>query len=616
MRLLSSSILFSMVACSAGSGPDGGEATGGGSEASGGGAATGGGAASTGGGSSSAGGGAAGGTAGGSAMGGGSTATGGGSAGGFVDAGSSAPVVLSATAPNNRTVNVQLSQPILISSVSDAGTQFTIPGLVVNAASVLNDVVKLKTATQAAGITYAVTVAATVLDAQSRPVGMPNVATFTGAAPNGVRFPDAGTVLNPMVDANHPPNDGVCRLARVVGYPGDGTTCGFQRGGPAMLPQLLRDGYHIAPNEAFYNLTWLDGGFDTGHAPACGECLELTGPRGTLVGMVNEICDAAASAACGEPVVTFAVNTARLGEIAYTNGYSAVSYRWVPCPGNDKPGLIIKNYPPPILNNIEVTPYNERVPVRKVELRGPAYDAGVWATGAPLWVGRYNFYVSNGVTNPGFPAEFRLTSEQGETLTFPPLPAFTQIPTDMTIGLHVATTQFSNQRDTDVGTCAWVGVPPVVYDDQFPGLPRLQWRNFSAFGLTPGTANFAYATSCHSGSACINLGTMGSFSAQMFAATSRFPLASFKSLELWARTSGEASKQLQFQLDGFDATDTAAVMSTAASFTITPTWQKFVFDLAPLAGTLVKVNTFRVANNTGIATTSDVVLDDIRFVAP
>lgn len=92
-----------------------------------------------------------------------------------------APTLISAAARSDTTVVLTFSRRVSPTAVLVNGSQFTFNNnLTASAAAVSGKTVTLTTSAQTGGQSYLVTVASTVTDTRSTPVGTPNTATFSG----------------------------------------------------------------------------------------------------------------------------------------------------------------------------------------------------------------------------------------------------------------------------------------------------------------------------------------------------------------------------------------------------------------------------------------------------
>ncbi len=125
---------------------------------------------------------------------------------------------VAAAASGETAVVVRFGRSLDPASVLPSGSQFTIPGLAVTAASVSGASVTLTTAAQTAGTSYTVTVAGSVRDVTGSPVAAPNnQAPFTGFAP-----PAAVLINEVYYDA--PGADGPLVFTELVGPAGTDLT--------------------------------------------------------------------------------------------------------------------------------------------------------------------------------------------------------------------------------------------------------------------------------------------------------------------------------------------------------------------------------------------------------
>lgn len=153
-----------------------------------------------------------------------------------------APVVVSASAPSLTSVQVVFSRQIAPASLLANGSQFTIAGLTVTAASLSGATVTLTTSSQSAGSPYTVTAASSLTDTRGSALGMPNSATFSG-------FVQPAVVRINEVNANI---TGGCDLIELRVVQG-GSMAGFvvqeRVGGAGELSFAFPAGFSVAMND-------------------------------------------------------------------------------------------------------------------------------------------------------------------------------------------------------------------------------------------------------------------------------------------------------------------------------------------------------------------------------
>ncbi len=373
-------------------------------------------------------------------------------------------------------------------------------------------------------------------------------------------------------------------------------TCGFGPVGGEM-PALFADGYVIAPNEAFYRGAG-------GQASACGECFEITGPRGTMTVIASDICDIACCDNCRGDVAAFDLEQQRWGELVdQPGGNVAISYRWVPCAtsGNLR-AYFTGGYQAG--DRFRLVVYNHRVGVSSVEVRGSAAGAthGNWTA---LTRTPDNYFDWTGA-DAGLPIQLRVTSSQGQVVEFPIL---TALAADQRI---TATGQFDDTLGASSVSCAWPGPAPVVYDDQLQGIQGLLWRDWGSYMLQRGAPDYAHTGGCQAGAACIDVGAINAWGAIQIGYPNSFPTDFFAGIEFWVRSDGAAFTGLKFYYSGVDAAG-ASARSMMADVAVTGAWQHVRIDFPPLAMNVSRAQVVRWSNQTNGASPA-IFLDEIRFI--
>ncbi|MEM6731572.1 MAG: hypothetical protein AAF658_08440, partial [Myxococcota bacterium] len=132
---------------------------------------------------------------------------------------------------------------------------------------------------------------------------------------------------NPVCEAG-------CINGFMVGYPGDGNTCRF-RDAPGFvdLPKLAMDErnyleFFTTPDTPYAPEDFRAPGT---HPRGCGACLEVTGPNGSVVAIVNEVADVGAVGNNGR-ANSVHVQTSAILEISDSQMVQPAAMRPVPCP--------------------------------------------------------------------------------------------------------------------------------------------------------------------------------------------------------------------------------------------------------------------------------------------
>lgn len=185
-----------------------------------------------------------------------------------------------------------------------------------------------------------------------------------------------------------------------VGF-GNNGACSFKALGGTYLPTLNV----AAPNELFYN-----------NASHCGECWELTGPKGSVVVMIADMCPADSfNPQCHGDIDHFDLgSTSTFANLAPTTaGDVLMTKRQVACPVNGNVGILLEATSSSTWLGILV--YNHKVGITKVELQ----NLGTWYS---LPRASYNYWhysiaqFPNQVTGA---FNVRITAQTGDTITIP-----------------------------------------------------------------------------------------------------------------------------------------------------------------------------------------------------
>ncbi len=256
----------------------------------------------------------------------------------------------------------------------------------------------------------------------------------------------------------------ICQNSEVVGYPGNGNTCDLN-GHPnsLILPKLALSQYRY--NEFFSGRgasSYDDFTLGPAEGRACGACLEITGPNGTLVFIVNEIADINAVANNGRS------NNVHL-ESAYIDlvrdgsglGYDVV-IRPVPCPTTTTIQVkanMWNHLQPWYWTAVYYTFYQIKEPLKSVEIKAEeGHDQ--WYPLEPTWTNQWKMENYDSSTTSVYiplpdpvngPIRFRLTSIYGDVVITNPIQQVTR-PAASQIAYYDSGVQFSD-REYISGAC-------------------------------------------------------------------------------------------------------------------------------------------------------------------
>jgi hypothetical protein len=416
-----------------------------------------------------------------------------------------------------------------------------------------------------------------------------------------------------------------CKFARATAYPihrQGGVpygTCGY---GPvaSSMASVFRNAYVCAPDDETYNgFPWappvsiLTGGV----GKACGECFQVTGPRGAIVVMVADICDKQCCDNCqgslggplgGPDVQALDIETAVWTKVVnQTGGNVVVAYRKVSCePDGKNVGFFFANEGTPQVTYFRMRVVNSIVGISNVEVKGSTSGktGGKWTNLTRGWEG---YFAWTGVGDIGVPFSVRVTSIYGNVITFAQ-----QFGTgDLApLVVHDSGSQFPlpGQGSYPDDPCEWPGPPDIIFDEYLHGLSvgGLKWRDWG--GTSP---NFEYSSNCHSGSKCIDLGKLAAWGMPQIGYQTPFPSDWFKGFSFWIRSSGEQAYNklvLSWKYNGAKPTATSSTINLGA---LTTTWKLVNISFANMTNLPSEINVLQFQNGQSTTAPVNIFLDDI-----
>jgi len=279
-----------------------------------------------------------------------------------------------------------------------------------------------------------------------------------------------------------------CQTGRLTQYPiGESGnvpqgTCGF---GPvfAEMPDEFKQGQIIAANQDFYNMLKTQPQFENTCTPqsgvscgqSCGECVLVTGAKGSLTYIIGDICDTpTVGQACAGDMTQFDLNNfnaTSLKLVADDPGMEMMSFTTVPCSTS---GNIKMYFPGSWSNtiNVDLFFFNYKYLLQKVEVLGVgSTNSSKWFSLPRAWLntfewrGTSNYSGQSGdIYNGGNGFMVRLTSLYGETvessnaLSIPSVNITQQI---FDLGVQFTKSNISNPSQS----CAWPGPTSEIYAD-------------------------------------------------------------------------------------------------------------------------------------------------------
>ena len=307
-----------------------------------------------------------------------------------------------------------------------------------------------------------------------------------------------------------------CQTGRLTQYPIGTTknipygTCSF---GPVYseMPDEFKQGRIIAASQDFYN------GFKTlplftdsctpqtgvSCGQSCGECVLVTGAKGSLTYIIGDICDSpTVGQQCAGDMVQFDLNNynaTALKLVADAPGMEMMSYKTVPCSTTGN----IKMYFPGSWSNkwsVDMVFFNYKYLLQKAEIMGNgSTKTSSWINMPRGWVntfewrGTSNYTGQSGdVYNGGTGFKIRLTSIYGEVLESNKtisIPATNITTTIFDLGIQFTKSNISAPTQP----CTWPGPTNQVYFDTIIN------RKSSGLGYTNCTFGSSGCTTLFSG---------------------------------------------------------------------------------------------------------------------
>jgi len=261
-------------------------------------------------------------------------------------------------------------------------------------------------------------------------------------------------------------------------------TCNFGSVSDKM-PEEFRSGRIIAANQDYYNgfvtnldfMTTCNPQNGTSCGLRCGECVMVTGARGSASYIIGDIGDYTNSGIENVGDMTqFALNNYQnqaFKQVADDPGYELMTFRPVPCSTTGNIGFF---YPESGSNKFSValTFYNYKVQIQSVEVLGVGQSVNTTNEWAPLirqwnnkfvWRGVENFAGQSGdIYNGGFGYKLRVTSVFGEVIESSTIFGITHSNTVNTFFDLEA--QFKVSKYIPGGGCLWSGPNPEIYADK------------------------------------------------------------------------------------------------------------------------------------------------------
>ena len=258
-------------------------------------------------------------------------------------------------------------------------------------------------------------------------------------------------------------------------------TCSF---GPIfnLMPEEFRSGRILAANQDYYNgfVTSLDytstctpqNGTNCGLR--CGECVLVTGARGSASYIIGDIGDYTTSGIENVGDMTqFALNNFQnedWNKIADDPGYELMTFRPVPCSTTGNLGFY---FPESGSNKVSVAFlfYNYKIQIKSVEVQGVGESVKTPNDWMPLirqwnnkfvWRGVENFTGQSGdIYNGGYAFKLRITSIFGEVIQPNDLYAVNNLNKLYDLGA-----QFKLSKYIPGGGCLWSGPTAEIYADK------------------------------------------------------------------------------------------------------------------------------------------------------
>ncbi|HOC58099.1 MAG TPA: hypothetical protein PKI20_20945 [Verrucomicrobiota bacterium] len=393
-------------------------------------------------------------------------------------------------------------------------------------------------------------------------------------------------------------------LADVVPYSSpyltNGGAAGYSSIPYAEQPQLLHDGYVVAPCSQFYNR---GGQF----AAAAGECYEFAGPAGNVTVLVSDFNDSPPAGACSSQRPFFDMGSPAYDAMTANGSGSCLStYRLVPAPvtGNVKMTLTSALN---LMDNcyMVLLVYNHRAGVSKLEIRGPASGStgGNWTELPRDRFNQFTFLDPNFIP-AGFPLDVRVTSRFGEVVTFPPITSMYQGEP------YTANSQFAVFPSLDPVP---VYVPQPVYTDGLTtNFLGAQWFLQSWGALA---ANSAHTAAAYTGSASLLLSNINAY-AGLAIITSQYQPSTNAWLEFAAKSATVSTvTNLCMSFDGIQsASGGTATSLTIALPAIGDSWRLFRIPLQPAQAPRFISQIIFLNASSGSA--PPVLLDAMSFLQP
>lgn len=303
-------------------------------------------------------------------------------------------------------------------------------------------------------------------------------------------------------------------------------------------------------------------GFGFRNSAACGECYQITGPVGSIIGVVDGSCPDCSSGCanndwrqCGATNVVNTMphfDTAREAMIALIGGpltgvgRIVSSMRKVSCPWA---GNVMARFQPDVPNQgasyVVMFLGHHRV--------GLDMFIKVQETGSSSWTtvprADYNAFAWHPSGAGAFPIQIQVYSKYGDVLQW------TLKLSDVVPGNIIDTgVQFSHPAPGQRGAsaCSACAPPPilpwnpVIFDDVlWPGrtqgaipIPYQEWESYNGFDDLPGAWDWTWSSNCHAGSRCGRLQNSVAWSAVINIGSNFFaPRAMITSIDLWIRPS-------------------------------------------------------------------------------
>ncbi|KAJ5073843.1 btb/poz domain-containing protein [Anaeramoeba ignava] len=431
-------------------------------------------------------------------------------------------------------------------------------------------------------------------------------------------------------------NEQTCETGRITRYTVGSSgghqagTCGF---GPVYNDvALFKDNLIVAASQDFYNGFHTNLDFSTtcitqnlvSCGLRCGECVEITGTKGSFPFIVADICDYnAVGEECGQSTTQFDISEfgQTSGEeywrcLADSLGYEEATYKIIPCPTEGNIGF----YMPESGSNsysVAFTPYNYKVGISKMEKIGAGNGVNTpndWMELPRSWTNKFEWRgagsqqipgQSGAIENGGTGFRLRITSLYDEVIESDIITIPSQNPQDYRYSFNA---QFTQTQAYPLG-CPWSGPSRKIYDESvevrntrlyFEGNVWLtEWWFVTQWGLP--NINFEYSTSCSSGSHCIYTGSADTSAGFIIGSSAEFNFNAFTSLTFKARTVSGTYSSLSLVWDDCSTYYYAGE--------ITSSWQTFTIPMDQIAcGSKAKNLKFLVNGCSGL------VLDQISLV--